>query len=259
MSKLHIKISTCILILFAFFACERVVETLDPISYDYFPLSTNKFKTYKIDSTVYDEYNCSVVLTSYYIKEITGAEGTDAEGDPYYPVYRYITYDTSQPWVLLNIWTEKIEDNQVQRVEDNQRLIKLVFPVLNDKRWDGIPYIRRDTLVPLRGGVIDMYKDWDDFVIHNVGETFVDTVSGTLYTDAVQISQVDKTNNIERRFSREVYAKDIGMVYREMWILDTQCRTNCTGVGDIATCIFTQWEDKAEKGFIITQSLIDYN
>lgn len=248
----------CVLFV-AGFSCERITETYPAVAYDYFPIESGRYKTYQIDSTVYDEYNCSVVVNSFQIKEVTGALSTDGEGDPFYYVNRYFRKDSSDSWALLGIWTEKIEDNQVQRVEDNQRTIKLVFPVKNERRWDGIVYIRRDTLVSLRGGVIDMYKDWDDFLITEVGETFVDTVSNTLYSDALLVTQVDKTNNIERRFSKEVYAKDIGLVYKEMWILDTQCRINCSGVGDIATCIYTPWKDKAEKGFIVTQSLIDYN
>lgn len=253
------KCMLLVLFLVAGFGCERITDTFPTISYDYFPLETGKYKTYQIDSTVYDEYNCSVVVNSFQIKEVTGEMSTDGEGDPFYYVNRFYRKDSSSAWTLLGIWTEKIESNQLQRVEDNQRQIKLVFPLKNERRWDGIVYIRRDTLVPLRGGVINQYKDWDDFVISELGEPFVDTVSNTLYTEAVLVTQVDKTNNIERRFSKEVYAKDIGLVYKEMWILDTQCRQNCTGVGDIATCIYTPWKDKAEKGYILTQSLIDHN
>ena len=244
-----------------FFACERVLDTVAPVTYEYFPLETGKYKIYQIDSTVYDEYNCTVQTTSYQVKELTGTTGTDGEGDLYYRVEQYVRTDSTQPWVLSSIGSEKIEDNQLQRVENNQRIIKMVFPVIENKTWDGIVFIRRDTLVPIRGGSIDMFKDWDDFTYEKVGGTFLDTASNKIYTDAVQILQADKTNNIERRYSKEVYAKNIGLVYKSMWILDTQCRPvgTCTGVGDIATCIGKPWKEKAEKGFILTQTLIDHN
>ena len=256
------KVSTYLIIALLFIACERVIEQLDPVAYEYFPMEVGKYKIYQVDSTVYDEYNCDVQITSYQVMELTGNTGTDGEGDLYYTVERHIRADSSQPWLLQSIWTEKIEDNQLQRVEDNQRIIKMVFPVKESRRWDGIVYIRRDTLVPIRGGSIDMYKDWDDFVFENIGETFLDTsrTGPKIYPDALQVLQVDKTNNIEKRYSREVYAKNIGLVYKEMWILDTQCRGgNCTGVGNIATCILTPWKDKTEKGFILVQSLIEHN
>jgi hypothetical protein len=258
-----LKISTYLALVLLFFACERVIETLEPVTYDYFPLEVGKYKIYQVDSTVYDEYTCTVQTTSYQVRELTGSVGTDGEGDVYYSVERHIRGDSTEPWVLQHIWSEKIEENQLQRVEENQRMVKMVFPVKENTHWDGIVYIRRDTLVPIRGGSIHMYKDWDDFVYGEIGNTFIDTsrTGPRIYTEALEVTQVDKTNNIERRLSKEVYAKDIGLVYKEMWILDTQCRPPgaCSGVGDIGTCILTPWKQKAEKGFILVQALIDHN
>lgn len=247
------KYSTFLLIAVLFFACERVIDSTDEVTYEYFPLETGKYKIYRVDSTVYDAFFGTFQTISYEVKEITGSTGTDGEGDFFYSVERYIRPNNTQPWELYNIWSEKIEDNQLQRVEDNQRMIKMVFPVKESRTWDGIVYIRRDTLVPVRGGSIDMFKDWNQFTYNNVAGTFFDTISNTVYPDAVEVMQVDKTNNIERRFSKEVYAKNIGLVYKEMWILDTQCN------GNIALCLGMSWKDKAEKGFILTQTLIEHN
>ena len=157
-----------------------------------------------------------------------------------------------------------MEDSQIQRVEDNQRMIKLVFPVKETKRWDGIVYIRRDTLVPLRGGAIDMFKDWDDFRYEDIDQSFVNPITGDYYTETVLVNQVDKTNNIERRYSQERYAKGTGLIYKEMHILDSQCRRpngikTCDGVGNIVDCLFLPWEEKAEKGFILKQTLLEHN
>lgn len=255
------KISFFLLLPFLFFACERIVETLTLAEFDYYPVEVGKYKVYQIDSIVYDEYNCAVQTATYQIKEVTETETTDGEGAVAFIIKRYFRKTNADAWTLHNIWTEKIEDNQIQRVEDNQRIIKMVSPMQQDRRWDGIVYIRRDTLVPIRGGSIDMFKDWDDFVCDNIGGSFIDTLSNIVYPDVAKIVQVDKTNNIERRFSTEVYAKNIGLVYKEMRILDTQCRPRgtCTGNSDIASCIGTPWYIKAEKGFILKQSLIEHN
>lgn len=256
-----VRIIWCCIVLIGFVGCERVVDKLDPLTSEYYPMEEGKYKIYKIDSIVYDEYNCTVQTNSFQIKELTSSTGIDGEGDQYYIVQRFYRKNDSSNWRLQTIWTEKIEVNQLQRVEDNQRMIKMVLPVKEDRRWDGIVFIRRDTLVPIRGGAIDMFKDWDDFTYENVGRTFVDTLSNTVYPDAVKVLQVDKTNSIERRFSVEVYAKNIGLAYKEMRILDTQCRPpgTCTGHSDIASCILTPWHIKAEKGFILKQSLIEHN
>lgn len=243
-----------------FVSCERIVETLPPVGQAYYPIEEGRYKIYQIDSLLYDEYNCNTVRTRFQVKEVTGAAIIDGERATAYRIKRYQRITDADPWVLTEVWTEKLEDQQIQRVEDNQRMIKVVFPVKEGTTWDGVVYIRNDTLVPIRGGSIDLYKDWDRFEYGPVGQPYIDTVSNKVYEDAVQITQVDKTNNIERRYSTEVYAKGIGLVYKEMRILDTQCRIpRCVGQSDIATCIGTPWHIKAEKGFILKQSLLEHN
>ena len=246
------------------YACGREIEILAKPSTDYYPMETGKYKIYQIDSIVYDEYNCAVDTVTFQIKEVTGDTVWDGEDALAYKVERHYRADNSQSWLLTGVWIEKLENYQIQRVEENQRIIKLVFPIKETKYWDGIVYIRRDTLVPLRGGAIDMFKDWDDFTYQEIDVSFVNPITADYYEETVLVNQVDKTNNIERRYSRERYAKGIGLVYKEMKILDSQCRRpggvkTCDGVGNIADCIFLPWEEKAEKGFILTQTLIEHN
>ena len=50
----------------------------------------------------------------------------------------------------------------------------------------------------------------------------------------------------------EQYAPNVGLVYRELAGLDTQCGGN---PGD---CIDIPWEQKAEKGFIVRQTLLEF-
>ncbi len=243
-----------------FMACERVTETLPKADRAYYPIVANNYRVYQVDSTVYDEYNCTVETTRYQIKEVTGASFLDGEGQDAHRLERYWRANAADNWTLVGVWSEKVEGNQIQRVESNQRFVKMVFPVEQQKEWNGIAFIRRDTLVPIRGGSIDLYKDWGMFTYEGVGDSYLDTISNTIYPDAVQILQVDKTNNIERRYSKEVYAKGIGLVFKEMRILDSQCRTpRCIGTSDIANCINTPWEQKAEKGFVLTLSLLEHN
>jgi len=55
---------------------------------------------------------------------------------------------------------------------------------------------------------------------------------------------------IELRLSYERYARGVGLIEREMRILDTQC---------IEACSTKTWAEKAEKGFIVRQKIRDYN
>lgn len=253
------------LLLVGLVGCSRTIEEFDPPSYAYFPLETGKYKVYSVDSTVYDEYNCTVSTSNFQIKEVTGNTVLDGENQLAYKVERYKRQNPSLPWNPVGVWIEKIADQQVQRVEENQRLIPLVFPIKENQKWDGIVFIRRDTLVPIQGGVIDMYKDWDDFRLVEIDVPYVDPTTLLSYAQTTLVLQADKENNIERRYSMERYAKGVGLIYKEMRILDSQCRVdgsgniNCAGVGDIVQCLGKPWVDKAEKGFILQQRLIEHN
>jgi len=178
---------------------------------------------------------------------------TDGEGDTIRQIYRSYRRDTNQAVELLRVWSAKIADYQVQSVEENMRFLRLVFPVRAGKTWDGITYLRTDTVVPYNDRTqetINLFKDWGDFSLTNIDQPM--TINGLYFPETVTVLQVDKTNNIERRYAIEVYAKNVGLVFKEMWILDTQCG------GNIANCLGQGWEEKAEKGFILRQQVVGY-
>jgi len=41
------------------------------------------------------------------------------------------------PWLLKNVWYSVKTDKNVERVEENIRYIKLIFPIRNNAKWDG--------------------------------------------------------------------------------------------------------------------------
>ena len=89
-----------------------------------------------------------------------------------------------------------------------------------------------------------MFKNWN----YRLREFAVaDTIGGMNYDEVMVIEQANNENSIELRRAQEKYAKGIGLVYRELYILDTQCIADCEG---------QTWEEKAEKGMILKQTLI---
>ena len=73
-------------VLFAFvtigyLSCEKIVEPGPDLSLSYYPLKIGAYKTYHIDSVVYDEYNCQVDTVSYQLKEIYSDTITDGENE----------------------------------------------------------------------------------------------------------------------------------------------------------------------------------
>ena len=66
----------------------------------------------------------------------------------------------------------------------------------------------------------------------------------------------NQSNPFERRLVREKYAKEVGLVAREMFIFDSDY---CNEEPVPLDCETIAWEDKAEKGFILRQVIIDFN
>ena len=235
------------------FACTRTIEELPSLDTSHFPLETGKYKIYAVDSIVYNDFEERVDTHSYFLKEEIGETEIDNLGKIYYRINRYMRFDSvGAPWVFDAVWAEQVVDQFAYRIENNQRYISLVFPAKLDKGWDGLVYLRRDTTISIPGGSIDVYKDWDDFEIVGLDEQAL--IEGVNYDSVLTVLRVDKTNNIERRYSMEQYAKNIGLILRRDSILDTQCGGNIT-----VQCINSPWAEKAEKGFIVNQRLIETN
>lgn len=233
--------------------CEREVEVPDDIDYSYFPLNTGHFVDYRVDSVLYNDFSMTVDSSTYYVREEVGEIQQNNTDAPYNLIYRYQRRDTFLSWSSPRVWTARLDDYRLIKTEENLPFIRMVFPLRNDKKWDGLVHVRRDTVIVFdeqTGETIDMFKDWDDCVVSNFGEPY--TVNGHYFPETATIVHVDKTNNIERRYSVERYAKGVGLIEKEMWILDTQCG------GNIADCIGLPWEVKAEKGFIVRQSILHY-
>ena len=218
--------------------------------YEYFPLEIGKYQTYVVDSTLYDIGDNEIILkrsSRTFVKHVIADTMTDNLGRSGFKVERYERANDSLQWQIKDIWFAIRTNEGAEWVEENLRFLKMVFPVKDGVDWNGNKYIDITTIIPIEGESVEVFKSWSYEVLsvdesEQIGDFQFDSVS--------TISQADSENLIELRYSLEKYAKGIGRVYREMKILDTQC-IECN---DIQT-----WEEKAEKGFILTEQIIDWN
>ncbi|MFT5167157.1 MAG: hypothetical protein ACI8P3_002394 [Saprospiraceae bacterium] len=220
------------------------------LGYEYFPLEVGKYRDYIVDSTTYDIGPNEVVIilnSTTYVREAVVDTITDNLDRLGYKIERSERSSLTDPWAVKDIWMMIRTEEQAESLEENLRFVKMVFPLKEGLVWDGNRFIDETLNITIAGETVEIFKSWEYEVDFVAGPIAVDN---ELYDDAVQITQADNENLIERRFSREQYVKDIGLAYKEMKILDTQCITGCEG---------QSWEEKAEKGFIVRQSLIDFN
>ena len=246
-----------LLLLFLFtallYSCSENTKTEDfnvEFGYEYFPLEIGQYRTYVVDSTLYDIGPSAEIIVrksrTFVKHEITDTI-MDNLGRIGYVVERYERVNDSLQWEIKDIWTTFKTDSEAEWVEENLRFIKMVFPLKDGVSWNGNRFIDATTIVSVAGESVEVFKSWS-YEVQDMGIAM--NYSALNFDDVAIISQADSENLIEIRESEEHYAKGVGLVFREMRILDTQCISECEG---------QTWEEKAEKGFILRQEIIDFN
>jgi len=220
------------------------LEIEPDISQSYYPLEIGKYLMYTVDSVFYKEDVLPDTVRIMAREEITDTL-RDNEGELIYRVERFERANNNQPWEIRQVLAIKQTDTQAERIENNQRFISLTFPFRRNVTWDGIGFNSDSLQITVRGEVIEVYKDWES----QYDEIFVPQAVNTfLFDSTVSVFHANSSNFIEQRLNREVYAKGIGLVVKEMSILDSQLSD-----GERV------WPDDAEKGFTLLQTLIEHN
>ena len=230
-------------------ACKQTPDDYNTdLGLEYFPLEVGKFVVYEVDSTIFDPNGDSMIFSSKtFVKEEIIDTLSDNNGNLLFKIEHFERVADSLPWVIKKVLTESIQDNQGIRTEDNLRFIKLTFPVKKSTTWDGNVHFNDGLIVTVEGETLEMFKGWR-YRVNQVNEPL--TIGSFQFDETTTVEEANNENLIELRRSTAIYAKGIGLVYRELWILDTQCIDDCIG---------KPWEEKAEKGFILKQTILNHN
>ena len=254
------RLAFVVLLLTGASACrERMVQTpllVAKDQYAYFPLETGRYIDYTVDSLIFD-FNASggttIDTVRVYVREMVGDTFRDLTGLLMYQMERYERAHPDDPWTIKHVWSAGRTETQAIRTENNQRFLKLVFPMEPRTRWNGNLWIDDQQEIEIAGEPIRPFANWR----YQVDEIDVFGSVGIFNFDSLlTVTEVDENNIIERRWSVAQYAKNIGLVRREQWILDSQyCNKNPVP----ADCTTKPWEEKAEKGYIVRQTVVGWD
>lgn len=248
-----LKVTICCLIsifLLGVISCSKDQEPfVVDYKYDYYPVDSGITVVYQVDSIRYSFLNPGVQIDtlSYFIKETIGDTFLDDLGQINYRVWRYRRDSISQPWQIDRAWSLMHTVTNLQKNEDGLRFIKLVFPPKPDQNWNGNQYIDAQYNDPLNPSGFEYLLDWT-YKITALDVTA--NIGGMAFDSTLSILQQDDENLLEKTYSLEQYAKGVGMIYKELWHLTTQ-RV------DPASQLLP-FEEKAENGFILKMTVIDY-
>jgi hypothetical protein len=214
----------------------------DPISTDiglnYYPLHTGDSWIYEVEETI---INQTMESKTYELRVTVIDSVKNLNGGYTYTFHRDKRVLETDPWESLETWTAEVKMNQLIQNEGNELFVKLIFPVSNDLTWDGNQFNN----LPNSGNLFN----GNGSEVYHVTEY---DQSKTLTTDlefdkTITIVQNDFDDPIVGKDIRnEVYARDVGLIYKEVTQLEYCSVGNCLG------------QQKVDKGVIMIQTLKSY-
>ena len=183
---------------------------------EFYPMQTGKYIIYQLDSLVYVAFGTRDTTIRYQVKYETDSLIQDNLGRSAYRVFRFIRKNENENWTPDATFMSIATNNQVEFVENNLRFIKLKAPIVNGFSWKGNSFI--DTYSansPVR------YLDNWDYTYESVGESQL--IGSNTIENCISILQRDEVIGLpdqpdsysEINYSKEVYAKGIGLVYKK--------------------------------------------
>lgn len=192
------------ILLLLFAACQKDEEELPERHYDYFPVEPGHSVTYEVDSIRHDSALKLHDTSHYFIRESITERFIDQEGRTSYRIERHRKDSMSGEWRIADVWVANRNERRAERVEENRRFTKMIFPIRSGRRWDGNAY---NDLSETKYRYRSVHQE------RRIGNETLDST--------VEVLQKDVDNLIRTEFAKEVYALGIGMVKKEDVDLNT--------------------------------------
>lgn len=218
-------------------SCNKTDDTVIDLKYNYFPTDSSRYVIYNVDSVIWNSFfdPPEVDTISFQVKELYTDRFIDGSGVPLRRIERYRRADENDTWQLMDVWSAGIDGNAGIWNEENLRFIKMVFPVKEGTTWRGNSYINTD-----QGPVF--LGDWE---YEALSVDVPATVNGFNFDSTVTVQLFADSNLIEKTTAREIYAKHVGLVYKE-WQWLTKNRVD------------VEFPEGTEDGFIVRMLISEY-
>jgi hypothetical protein len=180
------------------FACKKE-KNIVPVKmeYDYYPLLKGRWIIYDVYQIYYNDFTHQKEISEYQIKEEIDMSFKDNSGEEAFIINRYKRDSLNNNWNFIKTYFSNLTKTTAESVEDNFRYIKLVFPVLDNKTWN-------TNAKNLNNSQIYKYTLIDKpYKINNLD-----------FKQTLTILQADDSTAISKDYATEVYALDIGMIYK---------------------------------------------
>ncbi|MFM7054018.1 MAG: hypothetical protein ACKOX7_04685 [Bacteroidota bacterium] len=166
--------------------------------FNYVPNEVGHTAVYNVSLITKDEFTGNQDTLSYQLKELIESEFTDLSGRKTQRLELYTRADSTQPWVISDVWTANLLSDRYEKKEENITYVKLRFPLVEGNVWNGNLY--------------------NNLAAQEYSLTSLNTPSilnGLSFDSTLTVLQSDYEDLLEKSFAVEKYATGAGLIYKE--------------------------------------------
>ncbi len=241
-----IGIISMVIILSALCSCKKHTLEVNQLKYvNYFCFPQSQSITFQVDSFLFKKTPIGLDIdTVQYILYEEWSDSSIVFNDTCYSIrWKAMSLDTLFDNNFQGQKRYCINEFRISEWYDNVNITSFIMPPFLYKNWDGLASFNANTYTEIiRDEPIQPFRRYGKFSIQSINDSLY--LDGELHKNLVKVVHVNIENAIEKRFSYSLWKENIGLLYSEKWILDTQKISN------------ESWTKKAEKGYIITMKRI---
>ncbi len=200
---IKMRLFFCLAVILTIYSCRPSTEETVSKGTEYFPIKIGDIHYYQIDTLVYDLFKKEIDTFSSLVKEEVIEKFQDASNDTVFRVELSRFSESSSNWEVFRTFERKIVDNYAIEKLENITELKMIFPISSYKT-KGSSYTWN----------INMFNNSDPLSVKytSIFTSFYNGINP--YNNCVSIKLNKPTIGRVNINRTEVYAKNIGLVYR---------------------------------------------
>lgn len=174
--------------------CKKSDNQSPVMYYSYFPTTINTWTEYEVRKVLHDS-GLGSDTSYYYIREVVAEEFIDNQGRVTFRIERFKKDSLNGTYEISDVWYSNLSNTAAEKVEENIRFVKLVFPVKDNKVWDGNAY--------------NTESEWEyEYDSVHVSRAY----NNLIFDSTIKVQQIDNVNPIQNQVAFEIYANHIGLI-----------------------------------------------
>jgi hypothetical protein len=199
-----LRILIIIGVVISFWSCRKSEQYVSTnMYYSYYPVEVNSWIEYEVEEVFHTSFGSDTIR--YFLKEIITEDFTDDQGRNTQRIERFWKDSLSGNYSLKDVWYSNVTNTTAEKVEENIRFTKLIFPISDSKSWDG--------------NALNTMGTWE----YELDSIHTEKTINSLYFDStITVLQIDNVNPFQYQVASETYANHVGLIQKDYINIDNE-------------------------------------